>query len=237
MKYFIYYTFFFFIYSFLGWILESSYVSIRQKKLYNRGFLIGPICPIYGYGALLIILYINQYKENIITVFILGVVICGILEYITSYFMEKIFKARWWDYSNRKFNLNGRICLENAIYFGIAGIFVIYLLHPSLEKLIYITNTKIIFILTLILLILYITDTIISFNVVAKLKKNLRNIEIKKDSTQELKNLVTEVLNHNITTKITKIPKLQKRLIDAFPDIEIKKFIKIKEKKLKELFK
>ena len=140
----------FFTYSIIGWIIESIYVSITEKKLVNRGFLIGPYCPIYGCGALGMILYLDQYKDNIITVFFLAVILCSILEYLTSYLMEKIFKVRWWDYSNKLFNINGRVCGENAILFGLFTIIIIYLIEPPLENIISNINTSNLIILSTI---------------------------------------------------------------------------------------
>lgn len=236
MKTISYYFLIFFIYSVLGWIMESTYVSIGQKKFVNRGFLIGPYCPIYGYGSLIMIIYLEQYKDNILTVFILGIAICSFLEYITSYLMEKIFKARWWDYSDKKFNLNGRVCGKNALLFGIGGLIVIYLVHPIIETLISKLNNYLILILSIIFFVIYIIDTIVSFNIVNKLKKNLSNVEVRKDSTQELKNLVSEIINNNINNK-TNINIFQKRIINAFPDFDIKKFVKIRKKKIEGLFK
>ena len=236
MKTISYYFLIFFIYSVLGWIMESTYVSIGQKKFVNRGFLIGPYCPIYGYGALIMIIYLEQYKDNILTVFILGIAICSFLEYITSYLMEKIFKARWWDYSDRKFNLNGRVCGKNALLFGLGGLIVIYLVHPIIGTLISKLNNYLILILSIIFFVIYIIDTIVSFNIVNKLKKNLSNVEVRKDSTQELKNLVSEIINNNINNK-TNINIFQKRIINAFPDFDIKKFVKIRKKKIEGLFK
>lgn len=236
MKTISYYFLIFFIYSVLGWIMESTYVSIGQKKFVNRGFLIGPYCPIYGYGALIMIIYLEQYKDNILTVFILGIAICSFLEYITSYLMEKIFKARWWDYSDKKFNLNGRVCGKNALLFGIGGLIVIYLVHPIIETLISKLNNYLILILSIIFFVIYIIDTIVSFNIVNKLKKNLSNVEVRKDSTQELKNLVSEIINNNLNNK-TNINIFQKRIINAFPDFDIKKFVKIRKKKIEGLFK
>ena len=113
--------------------METIFVGIQKKRIVDRGFLIGPYCPIYGVGALVMIFYLTQYKDNILTVFILGVVICSLLEYFTSYVMEKLFKTRWWDYSNNKFNLNGRICGFNSLLFGIAGVLVIYFVQSSLD--------------------------------------------------------------------------------------------------------
>ena len=239
MKTFLYYFLIFYIYSVLGWIMESTYVSIKQKKFVDRGFLIGPYCPIYGWGSLTIILYLEQYKNNFITVFILGVVICAFLEYITSYIMEKIFKARWWDYSDKKFNLNGRICGENAILFGIGGLLIIYIIEPIIDNYISKINIFCLSLLSIIFFIIFIIDTIVSFKIVNKLKENLGNIEIKRDSTQEMKTLITDILNNNFHGQ--KIIKniFQRRIIKAFPNFDIKKFITInndKVKNIKELF-
>lgn len=111
------YFLYFIIYSFIGWLIEVVCKSIEYKRFVNRGFLIVPICPIYGYGVLFIILLIGKDTSDILGVFLKSVLICSVLEYFTSYFMEKLFKVRWWDYSKRKFNINGRICLETMIPF------------------------------------------------------------------------------------------------------------------------
>ena len=239
MKIFFYYFFLFFIYSVLGWIIETTYASINQKKLVDRGFLIGPYCPIYGFGAVIGVLYLTQYKNNILTVFILGAIIACITEYITSYIMEKIFKARWWDYSNQSFNINGRICGKNALLFGICSIVIIYIIEPTIDFLIKKINYKILIILSTILFIIFIIDSILSYNIIKKLRKNLKKIEVKKDSTKEIKKQVLESLTTNINGKI-KNNILQKRLIKAYPNLELKKIIKFKNdkyQKLKELFK
>ena len=138
-----------------------------------------------------------SYKDNIITVFILGVVVCSILEYITSYIMEKLFKTRWWDYSNKKFNLNGRICGKNCLLFGILGVLLIYIIHPIISKLITNIPFNILNIIALITLIIFIIDNIISFNVCSKFKKTLTSLDLKKDSTKEFTKAVKETLYNN----------------------------------------
>ena len=150
----------FFIYSFLGWLMESVGDSIKKKKFINRGFLIGPYCPIYGTGVLLITVLLRKYNGDIWITFFMSLLICGTLEYMTSYIMEKIFKARWWDYSQRKFNINGRICLETLIPFGIAGTFIIYIANPFFLKYIEIIPAIAMHIITEILSTLYIIDVI-----------------------------------------------------------------------------
>ena len=229
----LYYFLIFFIYSVLGWIIESAYVSINGKKIVNRGFLIGPYCPIYGIGSLIIIFYLNQYRDNFITVFILCIAVCTILEYFTSYIMEKIFKARWWDYSDRKFNLNGRVCGENAILFGLGGLVIVYLVHPIVNVLLKNIDKSILTIIAAVFLIVFIIDIILSFNMVKKLKDSLGEMNIRKDSTQELKNLMFDTINNNINSKKLNLNLLQKRIIKAFPNFDVVKFINSNKKGIK----
>ena len=114
----------FVIYSLLGWALEVIGKLIECRKFIHRGFLIVPYCPIYGCGALLITFLLKKYANDWIILFTMAIVICGSLEYITSYIMEKIFKARWWDYRHRKLNINGRVCLFTISPFGILGLLI-----------------------------------------------------------------------------------------------------------------
>ena len=224
------YIMLFFIYSIIGFFVETIFCWIKTKKIMDRGFLIGPYLPIYGFGALISIIYLTQYKENIFTVFLLGMIICSTLEYVTSFIMEKMFKARWWDYTNKPFNLNGRICGENSLLFGIASVLVIYLSEPLFDKLLNKINTTLLFFITIILAIILVIDLIMSFNVITKVRKTITNLEIRKDSTNEISKLVKETIINN--NKF-----LQKRLLSAFPDIKIN-INKIKEnleKDIKEL--
>lgn len=221
MNYILTWFLFFFIYSTLGWVIETTLVMYQTKKFVDRGFLIGPYIPIYGFGSILMILYLTQYKDNIITVFLLGVIICSILEYLTSYIMEVLFKTRWWDYSNEKFNLNGRICGKNCLLFGLGGIIIIYLIQPILEKIIKLIPNIIFIPLTIILISIFIIDLIISLNVINKFKNTLTDKDLKKDSTIEFSNAVGEFLTNNHKV-------LEKRLYQAFPNINLDKFIEIK---------
>ena len=133
---------YFIIYSFLGWLIEVGCKSIQYKRFVNRGFLLGPICSIYGYGVLFIVLLIGDDTSDILSVFLKSILICSVLEYFTSYFMEKLFKVRWWDYSNNKFNINGRICLETMIPFGLLGTLVVYVIHPLIVRFVNLFSSK-----------------------------------------------------------------------------------------------
>ena len=125
----------FWLYSFLGWLMETTLVSLQSKKFINRGFFMGPYCPIYGTGGVLL-LVLSPYKDSPFLVFTLSIVICSIIEYLTSYILEMIYKVRWWDYSNRMFNLNGRVCLFNSICFGLLGMLMVSYLNPVFLNLI-----------------------------------------------------------------------------------------------------
>ena len=210
MSIFLNYFFLFFIYSIIGWIVETTYIAIRYKRWVDRGFLIGPYCPIYGVGSLGIILYLTQYKENILTVFILGMVICSVLEYFTSYIMEKLFNARWWDYSNRKFNINGRVCLLNGIYFGLCGLLVILITNPMLLDFLSNIPNNVLNVLAIIFTVIFFIDVTISSIIIMSFRNTTSKVTA--DNTAVITSMVREIL----TSKTF----LHRRLLNAFPNLE-----------------
>ena len=211
----------FLAYSFFGWLMEVIGKFVTMKKFINRGFLIGPYCPIYGTGAILITFLLNKYVDDPITLFIMAILVCGILEYLTSYFMEKIFHARWWDYSQRRFNINGRVCLNTIIPFGLLGMFIMYVSNPFLIAKLEALPELYLNILAGILLLLYIIDYIVSTNVIRYVGKTTKEIGKDLDNTEEITNKVKELL-------IGK-SRLHRRLLKAYPTIQSIK-VRIKEK-------
>lgn len=215
------YCILFFIYSFLGWIMEVTLTLITDKKFVNRGFLLGPCCPIYGCGCILLNLLLHNYTNNILVLFILTMFTCSLLEYITSFLMEKIFKLRWWDYSQMKFNINGRICLETMTPFSILGVLAIKFATPFFITNINKLSEKTILIISIILITLFIIDVIISLTIVFKLKFVSKNI--KKDSTLDIKNAIKKFIKNDIY--------VYERIIESFPNLT--KSLKEKTLKLK----
>lgn len=212
------YILLFFIVSIFGWIMEVLLKFISDHKFINRGFLIGPYCPIYGKGTVLITLFLSKYKNDIVVLFVMSTLICSVLEYLASYIMEKMFNARWWDYSQYKYNLNGRICLINSILFGIGGTILILFIVPTLMSLINLINIDIQNIIVIILLVIYIIDNIISFSVVIKFK-GLNNKYKNKDNTEEITKMIKKTLQKSFfLSKIKKAyPRMQIRF-DNFID-------------------
>ena len=124
------YFLWFVLYSFIGWLCETLLYMLRDGKVVKRGFLFGPLCPIYGFGGGFCILLLYGRVHNIFYIFLLGMTLTSALEYLTHFFMEKLFHAMWWDYSNRRFNLNGRIYLKGCLFFGVGITILIRFVHP-----------------------------------------------------------------------------------------------------------
>lgn len=211
----------FIIYSSFGWVIEICFTIFQDKKIVNRGFLIGPYCPIYGFGAIFMTLFLKRYSNDFAALFLMSMFICSVLEYFTSLIMEIVFKTRWWDYSHYKYNINGRICLETMIPFGLLGCLMTYILNPFFLKILNIIPNILLTIILIIVFVIFIVDVIISFCIIFKLKGITKNV--RKDYTEEITEKVREIL---LSKSI-----LYKRIVKAFPDMESK----VKHKKAKKI--
>ena len=219
----------FWFFSILGWILEVIVCSICDRRLVNRGFLIGPYCPIYGFGSL-IMLAISSYKDQLFTCFILALVLCSTLEYFISFLMEKMFKIRWWDYSKDAFNINGRICLRNALAFGALGVIFTRYLNPWYFSIVDSFSYNTLLTISIIVLIITFVDILISFNAMNSIKniisKDLINYK-NKDATSDIKKLVK--------TRLLDFSFFEKRLIKTYHLLgKEKEYIKKTIKKVNE---
>lgn len=213
----------FLIVSFIGWIVEVIYTFIETRKWVNRGFLLGPYCPIYGISSLLMMITLGNYKDDLFVLFMASIFICTIMEYITSYIMEKIFKARWWDYSHLPFNVNGRVCLSNSILFGIGAVLLLKGILPFILDHLLAFPTLPFYYISGLLLLLFLTDFILSFNIIFKFKNTVDCI--RKDYTGEISDKVKKL--------IMKKSYPFRRLVRAFPNqiiIGIKSTFKRKKK-------
>ncbi len=206
-----YLFFLFFIYSVIGYFSEITYCSIMEKKvIVNRGFCLGPYCPIYGVGAVLMIIFLKKYQSDPIILFFMASIICSLVEYITSFLLEKIFKARWWDYSNQHFNIEGRICLKNATLFGLGGILIFYVFNPILDFMIHKIPHSIFIGITIFFFFVFLIDVMITVFTLSRLKIAQANFK-KKDATEEITKM--------IRLEIVKNKNLVWRLLKAFPNL------------------
>ena len=207
------YLIIFFVYSFCGWFLESVGGILNVKKFVNRGFLIGPYCPVYGIGVLLITILLYKHMNDLLVLYFMSVLICGVLEYLTSYIMEKVFHARWWDYHNIKFNINGRICLETLLPFGLVGLLLVKYVNPWIFGIVRKIPETLLLIILFILTILFVIDVIISFSVILKFRKNVKNVEREiKDNTDEIVQKVKEETGKKLEEVIEEFEKFKYKI-------------------------
>lgn len=186
--------------------------SIPAKKFVDRGFLIGPYCPIYGFGTLSIILLLKRYMNDYVVFFVMSIIVCSVLEYLTSFFMEKIFKARWWDYSNKKFNINGRICLINSIAFGVVATVIMYFVNPEINMIISKIPEDTLQIISIILFVIFAVDYVVSSKLMLSFKDTLSKVKL--DNTEEITEKIKQVLREkSIFTR---------RIVHAFPNVKLK---------------
>lgn len=208
------------IYSVGGWIIEEIHCSISERKIVDRGFLIGPVCPIYGFGGIGITIFLTEFINRPIVVFCMAITLSAVIEYFTSLAMEKIFNARWWDYSEQKLNLNGRICIKTLIPFGLFGLIIIYILNPYIFNEIDKIPINTFHIATGIIFTIFLIDFIVSINVVSKVTSTAKRITTQhKDDTDEIVKEVKKELKQTFAAQ---------RLLDAFPNFKTIS-VKIKE--------
>lgn len=238
---------YFIIYSFLGWILESIVRSVCEKKLINTGFLYGPFCPIYGCGAIIMLVFLRYFESSWILLFITSIIFLTFWEYIVGVFLEKTFKTKYWDYSNQKFNFQGRICLTNSLCWGVLGVVFIKYIHPFVSNLLQVVGSVNLVIAVYVCTILFLADTIISIIKLINIKSTLQKVE---DLNEQIRQKITEFKNmdkmktpENVQVIIDKM-KLKRdrtlrklyrhvfRLKKAFPAINTKEIAEVLNKKI-----
>lgn len=200
---------YFIIYSFLGWICEVIYCSIPAKRFINRGFLKGPICPVYGFGAMFVIYIMTSLNiKSHILIFIFSGIIASIIEFIADLMLEYVFHTRLWDYSNRKFNIKGRVCLLNSTLFSILSLVLMSFIHPIIMSYIKMLSNRAIIITVLICMLLLIIDISRTVSEVINLNTTLKNMNLFKEFKKEFSKKEVKFI----------------RLINAFPQLEHKRY-------------
>lgn len=212
----------FLTYSCAGWAMEIVVTLLQKHRITNRGFFIGPLCPIYGVGALIGTIAIGH-VENIIAIFCVSVVGAGLLEYSTSFLMEKIFRVRWWDYTDQPFNINGRICLGALLGFGVAGILVIRVFNPLLFAAFDSIPPELLSTIAIILAILFAIDVICSLILICGFRVTVGTVE--RDATEEISERVHAI--------IMKKGHFSRRIAKAFPNYQPKKTTRRRKTKAK----
>lgn len=197
----------FMFYSVAGWVMEIIVTYVQHHKFINRGFLIGPVCPIYGTGAV-ILTYLMRGVESPLAIFCVWLVGGSAIEYIASYLMEKLFRVRWWDYTKNDFNLNGRVCLISALTFGIGGVIILRFINPVLFGLIASLPEAVTIWLAVGLAVVLAIDVALSLWLIVGVRVTVGTVQ--RDATEEISERVHEILMEK--------GKLNRRLVKAFPN-------------------
>ena len=190
----------FFIYAFLGWCTEVSYAALVTGKFVNRGFLNGPVCPVYGFGVVIVLAGLSPLEDNLLLLFLGSLVLTSALEWLTGFVLEKLFHQRWWDYSDQPFNLSGYVCLRFSVAWGFACLFVLKLLHPTVLLFIRLIPRPLGLALLVLLGGVMAVDLTATVSSIVKLNRRLEQIDelaarIKEASNEFGENLAERVLD------------------------------------------
>lgn len=167
---------YFILYAFLGWCLEVVFCSINTGKFVNRGFLNGPLCPIYGFGAVFIVYLLTPIQDNFLLLFVGSVLVTSLLEFLTGWLLKTLFHTSWWDYSDQPFNIKGYICLKFSLGWGVAALFLMKILHPAIAGLVHLIPTFVGWIFLAVLYGLLLADFLVTVATILKLNRDLGEI-------------------------------------------------------------
>lgn len=241
---------YFSIYSILGWICECIYCAAIDKVWVNRGFLNGPVCPVYGFGAMFVIFLLGGLKGKYVLLFVSSIILTTVIEYLTAVVLERAFNLKWWDYSNYKFNYKGRICVLNSILFGILSLFLIQVLNPIVVNVVGKFNSNIIDICAITITIILGIDLVITIMSLIDMNTMLKKIYsinthfkkagikvdkfndiefnrafLKLSKIKDFKYVKYKIEDgYNSFTKFRVKSGIQNRILKAFPDLKSKDY-------------
>ncbi len=219
------------IYSIIGWMIEVSYHAVTMGKVVNRGFLNGPLCPVYGSGVLMVLMVVDLCGEwfgfetdlsraKVIELFIIGIIFATLIELIAGFLLDQLFHARWWDYRDRRFNLNGYICLEFSIYWGLGIAFVLRVIQPVFENIVSSIPVRISWILLSAFYITFLVDIILTVLTILKLNKQLEKMRDMEAAIQKLSGSMSEFIGTSTIKTVEKINESQDKVEHAKDELK-----------------
>lgn len=219
--------FFFYFYCFFGWVFESTYVSLKNRRPVNRGFMRGPFLPLYGTGAMMMLIVSAPFQDNLLLVYVAGCIGATALEYITGVTMEALFKIRYWDYSDKPLNFQGHICLGSTLAWGGLTILMTQFLHRGIERLVVSVPTGILTVVTVVLTMVLVADFSLSFKAAMDIRDILVKLERAKEEMERVSkrlDVMIAVVNDEIETRKTesgaRIEELKNSIEERFEHIK-----------------
>lgn len=203
---------FFYLYCFAGWIIESTIVSCSRRKAVNRGFLRGPYLPLYGSGAIAILLIALPLQKNPVAVYFGGMAGATILEYFTGWAMESMFKMKYWDYSKNRWNLHGRICLKSSLFWGVLSVVLVEWIHPPVERLVLGMDPTLLAALDVTLFSLMAADTVVAVRTALDLNKFLAKLTQVKEEADRLRAELAQKRQRDMEAQRLRLEELRREL-------------------------
>lgn len=203
---------FFYFYCFFGWCFESTYVSLKSRKLVNRGFMRGPFLPLYGSGAIMMLVVSMPFQDNLVLTYIAGVIGATALEYVTGVCMEGLFKVRYWDYSNQPFNFQGHICLGSSLAWGGLTILMTHVIHKPVEGVIFSIPMRLLLLMVFILTIFIVVDLTLSFKAALDIREILVQMEKAKEEMVHMQKRLDVIIAIGAEAKEEMIEELENRV-------------------------
>lgn len=206
---------YFFVYGFLGWCAEVGFAAVKEHNFVNRGFLNGPICPIYGVGVTIVIAFLTPYKDNLILLYISSVILVTLLEGVTGWAMDKIFHNKWWDYSKQPFNIGGYVCLIFSLVWGVACVAIMDLIHPLIHQALTFIPRTLGIVLMVILGIAMFADIYVTASAIFKFNKRLASMEKIAGELHEISDQIGEDIYETVVAAMEKQEVSRQKLDEA----------------------
>lgn len=202
----------FLVYAFLGWCVEVAFAAVKLREFVNRGFLNGPACPIYGCGVLLLVVVLTPLKQSYILLFLGAFILASAIEFITGFLLEKLFHNKWWDYSERKFNICGYVCPLFSILWGLGCILVLKVIHPAIYKLIRIFPKLPGMIILVVFCIVFVVDLVITVASILKFNQRLALLDEVAGKIKNISNEIGENIYEGVTVAVEKGEELKENV-------------------------
>ncbi len=213
--------FYYVIYSFLGFCTEVIHSTLKTGKFVNRGFLNGPVCPIYGFGMVVVLLTLSKFFNDLFLLFFYSMLLTTFIEFLAGFALERIYKRKWWDYSNEPFNLMGYVCLRYAILWGLACVGIIKVVHPTIYKITNNINTNLGYFLLSFFAVIMIADFVITIIQIKYNNKKFQELKVISDELKKSSELIGEKLT-SLTLAFDGVSKKieNSRIVKAFPRLK-----------------
>ncbi len=217
-----YFILYFFIYGFWGWCTEVAYATVKQKKFVNRGFLNGPICPVYGVGIGMVVMLLEPMSGTIVSLYVVSTALVTTIEGVTGYLMDRLFHHKWWDYSNQPLNIGGYVCLLFSLAWGVACVLIVRVIHPFVCQMVDMIPVTVGIGLAAVLGIALLADLYVTTAEILKLNKKLDTMEKISAELRELSDMIGVNIHESVMETMEFSEETKKQLDSAVSELREK---------------